>query len=110
MKQLLTIDFIIGYEGVQYYFEIHGDSISLCKVLSGSTYEIMNIKKIGISLNPEYATWLKAHSGTYYAGTESEDTELNHLFSNNHWFVSNNHSNFDKYINELKYHMEELGE
>ncbi|MCX6195598.1 MAG: hypothetical protein NTY55_02950 [Flavobacteriia bacterium] len=110
MKESITINFIVRCDEVVFYFEIQGASVALCKVVSGDNYNVMTIKKVCISLNPEYASWLKYHSGTYYKDTESEDTELNHLFTNNHWFVSNHHSNFDKYINELKYHMEELGE
>lgn len=108
MKTFVTVNFIMGFDDVEFYFEIQGNHISLCKVLSGDKYNVMNIRKVCISLNPDYASWLKFHSGTYYEGTEIEDTELNYLFGNNHWFVSKDHATFDKYIKELKFHMEEL--
>ena len=113
MKQSIIIDFIIGYfdDEVEFYFEIQKNRIFLCKVLPKEDRwdnDVETIKKVVISMNPDYIKWLKYHSGTYYAGTESETTELNHLFRNNYWFVSTEHSNFDKYIKELKYHMEEL--
>ena len=108
MRKSIIIEFITGFHGLEFYFEIQGDRIFLCRVVSGDVYSTMTIKKVCISLNPDYASWLKFHSGTYYEGTEIEDTELNYLFGNNHWFVSKDHATFDKYIKELKFHMEEL--
>jgi|LakMenEpi03Aug12_release.lakeMendotaPanAssembly.Ray.scaffolds.fasta_scaffold844234_1 hypothetical protein len=108
MEHSIIIDFVKGFAGVEFYFEIQGERIFLCKVLSGDIYNVMDIRKVCISLNPAYASWLQFHSGTYFKGTENEITELHHLFDNNHWFVSNEHRQFDKYIKELKYHIEQL--
>ena len=117
MKQSLIIDFILDMNNeAQYYFEIQNSTgeypqIFLCKVVHKEDYmsDVITIKKVGISMNPKYADWLKYNSGTYNISKYETNTILNHLYENKHWFVSLEHTDgVDKYIKELKYHLKEI--
>lgn len=119
MKQSLIIDFILDInDEAHYYFEIMNSTgeypqISLCKVVHREDYnsDVITIKKVGISMNPNYADWLKYNSGIYRIDNYHTNTILNHLYENKHWFVSLEHTNgVDKYIKELERHFKELEE
>ncbi len=119
MKQSLIIDFILDInDEAHYYFEIMNSTgkypqISLCKVVHKEDYnsDVITIKKVGISMNPKYADWLKYNSGTYNITKYQRNTILYHMYQNRHWFVSLEHTDgVEYYIKELDYHMKELEE
>ena len=119
MKQSLIIDFILNPDDeVHYYIEIVNSggeypNIFLCKVVSLECYnsDAITIKKVGISMNPKYADWLKYNSGTYNITKYQRNTILYHMYQNRHWFVSLEHTDgVEYYIKELDYHMKELEE
>lgn len=117
MKQSLIIDFILDMnDEAQYYFEIQNSTaeypnIFLCKILSDGRYNsnVITTKKVGISMNPKYADWLKYNSGTYNINEYQRNTKLYHMYQNRQWFVSFEHTDgIEYYIKELDYHMKQL--
>lgn len=89
------------------YFEIDSDDhITLCYV---AYFNPEIIIKRDISFNAEYAKWLLQNTGLYRPGQYEQETILEYLFDNNHWFVSLEHYNQPtKYIVELQKALEDM--
>ena len=109
MKKVTVIPFQTNYalnHHVISYFEIDDDNrITLCYV---AYFNPEIIIKRDISHNDEYAKWLLQNTGLYRPGQYQEETVLEYLFKNNHWFVSLEHYDQPtKYIVELQ---KELGD
>lgn len=90
------------------YFEISEDyCTTLCYV---SYYNSELVIKRDISCNKKYAEWLLHFGGIKYKlGQYDEETALEYLFNNNHWFVSLEHYDQPtKYIVELQNALESM--
>ena len=110
MKTFVTVDFKLDYHTGQahLYFEIGDEQIFLCKVVEPDRYRYSTIRKMRISCNANYASWLVRNSGTYQISKYEEDTELNRMYMSNYWFICPDANDNEKYIKELEFYIKEL--
>lgn len=103
----MIIPFIFS-SNANYYFIVTFDKAFLVKEFTDASTDIHQM--ISLTQNPKYCSWLReVHLNNNVIMDKDEYTTLLYvLYTSDVWFVSEEHSNKDKYMRELTHHLETL--